>query len=148
MKNKKSINKQAIIFIIIAIIIVILICISEAYKKNTNINKPITGIKEFHLETTGIGYTSYDFTCNKQCSDDKGNELSKEQVNKIIKILNKHKVRKWNGFQKKNDNYWSDASGFKLNIVLDDNSSITASGVMAYPEEYDDFGKEIGEQLK
>ncbi len=137
-KNKKDKNKIFIILLFVVAIIVSLICI--VININGNSNKPITGIKSFHLGITGIAYRSYDFECNDDVCYDDNNEFDKD---KIIKLLNKYHVREWNGFNKNKDSGWADADGFDLKIVLDDNTTINASGMRAYPKRFYNFNTEL-----
>lgn len=141
-KNKK--DKKFIILVLIIAILVGIICIFVNYSGN---RKPITGIKSFHLGVTGIAYKSYDFTCEEKCFDNNGNEISKENVDKIIESLNKRNARDWNGFNKKNSDDWADADGFDLEIILDDNSKIKAHGSRSYPRKYSGFSEDVRKAL-
>ena len=57
-------------------------------------------------------------------------------VSKLESIIEEHKLRKWDGFSK-SDNNVLDGSGFGFYVRYDDRSRISASGYMMYPKGYD-----------
>lgn len=138
-KNSKN-SKLFIIILFVVAIIVSIICIIINIEGNISSSEPITGIKSFHLGITGIAYRTYDFECNDDICYDDGNEFDKD---KIINLLNKYKVREWDGFKKNDNSGWTDADGFDLKIVLDDNSTISASGISKYPKRFYGFRDEL-----
>ena len=142
-KKDDSNNKKILIPVLVIALVLGIVCILFFYGGNKNNTKPIKSIKSFHFSTVGIGLTSYDFTCDDYCYDSDGNELSDETVDKIIIILNEHRVREWNGFNKNNAKGMYDASGFDFEVELDDGTTIKASGSMAYPDSYGNFEEEI-----
>lgn len=69
-------------------------------------------------------------------------EISKEDMQKIEEILNKHKVYKWDGFQK-SDKYVLDGNSFSFWIYFDEDKDIHASGYMMYPDNYGNVESEL-----
>ena len=63
-------------------------------------------------------------------------------ANKIIEILKKYKVNKWNGFDKTDQNVL-DGDSFSLSIVLDEDKFISAHGYMMWPDNYRNVEVEI-----
>lgn len=62
-------------------------------------------------------------------------ELSKEKVLEIENKLNEYHVSRWNKFHKV-DKYVLDGNSFSLNIRMDNNETIEASGYMMWPVNY------------
>ena len=61
----------------------------------------------------------------------------------IQEIIRKYNIKKWNGFNKSNDDVL-DGHGFSLFVRYDD-YEIKAEGYMKYPKNYMDFQEEIKE---
>ena len=73
-------------------------------------------------------------------------ELDKKTMNKIIDILNKYDVVNWDGFNE-TDNNVLDGNSFHMNLTIQDNKNISASGYMMYPDNYKYVKKELDEIL-
>ena len=115
--------------------------------------KDIEDIKKFNFRYTS-GYmmnsdTSYEITCDDKCilelkpiyvaeEDKLSIELTKEEIDSLIKIINDNKVTKWDGFHK-SDKYVLDGDTFSLTIYTKDDREISASGYMMYPKNYSSF---------
>lgn len=142
---------------IITITIILLVIGTGLTINSLKKGKKIDNIKEFeYYYTNGTAYNSdvlYFIKCNDKCSvtikktgisreNAKTIELPKEKIKNIENILNKYDVGKWNGFNK-NDNSALDGDSFTLNIYLNDNSSINASGYMKWPKNYNKVKKEL-----
>lgn len=62
-------------------------------------------------------------------------ELSKDKIQEIINKLNEYHVSRWNGFHKSDRNVL-DGDSFSLNIRINQDESIEASGYMMWPNNY------------
>lgn len=142
--------KKKVAFIILIILIILLvgvICMFIFGQKK----KEITSITKLHLSYSN-GYmmdanTIYDIdkkddkyfvTIKPHLIPEEESqtvEIDKKTINKIIEILNKNKVYKWNGF-KKSDKYVLDGDSFSFWLYMDDGSDIHASGYMMWPDNY------------
>lgn len=72
---------------------------------------------------------------------------NKEFVKELESILKKHKVENWNGFHQTAKDVL-DGSSFFLEIEMEDNNQISASGYMKWPKGYGETIKEIKELFK
>lgn len=68
--------------------------------------------------------------------------LSDEKMQEIVDILNKYKVSKWDGFRKTDKNVL-DGDSFYLSIGYGEDKSISASGYMKWPDNYDEVRDEL-----
>ena len=73
-------------------------------------------------------------------------ELSKEEVNTVIKKLNEYKIISWNGFRK-TDKYVLDGNSFSMYIIYDGDKTISASGYMMWPNNYRNVRDYLDEKL-
>ena len=118
----------------------------------------ITKIKSFYMTYTN-GYAMNSYTRYKlKIEDDKyiaeikpygipeeellEIEVDKSIMDKIVEVLKKYEVRKWNGFDK-TDKDVLDGDSFSLSVGLEDNKSISASGYMMWPNNYRNVENEI-----
>lgn len=140
--------KKKVLFILI-ILIVVLIGVIIMFKINKT--KKIESIKYLNFGySTGTmmnAYVSYnlEFKDNKYKASIKPNLVSdedkkitvmtKKNVEKIIDILNKYEVYKWDGFKKSDPNVL-DGDSFNLAVRYNDDKSISASGYMMWPKNY------------
>ena len=67
--------------------------------------------------------------------------VDKSVSDKVVEVLNKYNVSKWDGFDG-NDELVLDGDSFSMYITLTDGKSISANGYMEWPENY---GKVKGE---
>ena len=146
-------KKIIILIIIILLIIIGIINISKLKNKNK-----ISDIKSLHFGyTTGTminSSVSYDlnYKDNKYIAIIKPNNISEEEaitteisskdIEKIIEILKKYNVQKWNGFNK-HDPDVLDGNSFSISIYFKNNDSIIASGYMMYPNNYREVKEEF-----
>ena len=122
--------------------------------------KEITSIKSMHLSYSNgwsaYSYTRYDLEKKDDgyyveikpygYSDDEMQEvkLSKKDINKIIEVLNKYNVVKWNGFHK-SDQGVLDGDSFSFSLHTEDDIDVSASGYMRWPDNYRNVRDELGE---
>lgn len=122
--------------------------------------KEITSIKSMHLSYSNgwsaYSYTRYDLEKRDDgyyveikpygYSDDEMQEvkLSKKDINKIIEVLNKYNVVKWNGFHK-SDQGVLDGDSFSFSLHTEDDIDVSASGYMRWPDNYRNVRDELGE---
>lgn len=74
--------------------------------------------------------------------DKKITVMTKKDVEKIIEILDKYEVYKWDGFKKSNPNVL-DGDSFNLSVRYNDDKSIFASGYMMWPKNYREVQGEL-----
>ena len=122
--------------------------------------KEITSIKSMHLSYSNgwsaYSYTRYDLEKKDDgyyveikpygYSDDEMQEvkLSKKDINKIIEVLNKYNVVKWNCFHK-SDQGVLDGDSFSFSLHTEDDIDVSASGYMRWPDNYRNVRDELGE---
>lgn len=122
--------------------------------------KEITSIKSMHLSYSNgwsaYSYTRYDLEKKDDgyyveikpygYSDDEMQEvkLSKKDINKIIEVLNKYNVVKWDGFHK-SDQGVLDGDSFSFSLHTEDDIDVSASGYMRWPDNYRNVRDELGE---
>ena len=68
--------------------------------------------------------------------------MTKKDVKRIIDILNKYTVYKWDGFRKSDHNVL-DGDSFNLTVRYNDDKSISASGYMMWPKNYREVQGEL-----
>lgn len=73
-------------------------------------------------------------------------EVDDKTVKKIIDLLNKYEVRKWDGFNK-SDKYVLDGDSFSFWVYMEDGTDIHASGYMKWPNNYGEVKSELDELL-
>ncbi|MDF2905343.1 MAG: hypothetical protein K0R34_664 [Herbinix sp.] len=140
--------------LIVAIVILLLIIggifISRNKPEDSN-SKNITSFKYSFGSFTG-GY--YDYEINQDGNQyifvvtggngvdlDINETIDQSVLEDIQEIIQKYKVKKWNGFNKSDDDI-SDGHSFSLLVRYDD-YEIKAEGYMKYPRKYMDFQNEI-----
>ena len=69
-------------------------------------------------------------------------DISEEEIEKILEILNKYDVKKWDGFRKSDKNVL-DGDSFSFSARFEDGTSISASGYVSYPTNYSNVKKEL-----
>ena len=122
--------------------------------------KEITSIKSMHLSYSNgwsaYSYTRYDLEKKDDgyyveikpygYSDDEMQDvkLSKKDINKIIEVLNKYNVVKWDGFHK-SDQGVLDGDSFSFSLHTEDDIDVSASGYMRWPDNYRNVRDELGE---
>lgn len=129
--------------------------------KKENDSKGITELSKLDFNySTGThvnAWVSYNINCVDKCiltikpnniaeEDKQEVELYKKTMNKIIDILNKYDVVNWDGFNK-TDNNVLDGNNFHINLTIQDNKNVSASGYMMYPDNYKDVKKELDKIL-
>lgn len=149
--------KKRIGLIILFILIIALIGVISMYIFNGK-KKEISSINKLHLSYSN-GYmmdanTIYDIEKKEDkyfvtikphlIPEEKSQtvELDKKTINKIIDILNKNEVYKWDGFNK-SDKYVLDGDSFSFWVYMEDGKEIHASGYMKWPENYGNVRDEL-----
>lgn len=149
--------KKEIFGVIICVIIILIIVISIWVLYLHPKNKTISDIKKlsFHY-TDGYAmnaYVDYELICDDTCSlkyklngvpeeDAKTVDFPKEYVSKIIDVLNKYNVSRWDGFDRNAKNVL-DGDSFSFKVEIDAENSIYASGYMLWPKHYREVKKEL-----
>ena len=145
MKNKK------IIYVILGVLAIFVVFF--AYKENRY--KPINGIKYFEYSYFGGWVTKdnvyYKVECNDKCkanirtaeSETKEVTLDDETVDGLVELLNKYRVSKWDGYNRRSSS--TDLAGFNLTINTNDNKDIKASGYGYFPKNHERFKEELNE---
>ncbi len=74
-------------------------------------------------------------------------EGSQELYESINSLIDKYKVVEWNGFDEDNPEV-QDGTFFSLEIVLENDETVTAQGYMVFPEHYNEFVSEFTHLFK
>ena len=155
--------KGLIWFIVILLIIFVIMYVIYLIKKDKGDNTPVVNeikdIKEIDYSYS-VGYAmnayyKYDLLCEDKCTikikpngypeeDTKEYEVDDESINKIIDILKKYEVYKWDGYSKSDKNVL-DGDSFTFIVRFKDGSSIHASGYMMWPDNYRNVKNELEE---
>lgn len=69
-------------------------------------------------------------------------EVDDNTIDKIINILKKYHVERWNGFNKSNK-YVLDGNSFNFYVRMKNDDSISASGYMKWPKNYRNVKEEL-----
>ena len=146
--------KKKVLFIILIILLVIGVIVMFRIKKPKNIETIKYLNFGYSTGTMMNSYVSYnlEFKDNKykvsikpnmvSDEDKKITVMTKKDIEKIIDILNKYEVYKWDGFKKSNPNVL-DGDSFNLTIKYNDDKSISASGYMMWPKNYREVQGEL-----
>ena len=141
--------KKRFLFIIVFIICMIVF--------NSNNKIVINKFSYFHFSySTGYAINSqviYEIKCDDKCIatikpdgvDEENStkvELNDNDINKLISILKKYKVNKWNGFKKFNKHVM-DGNSFSLYMKMNNDDYISAIGYMKWPKNYNDVKSEL-----
>ena len=119
-------------------------------KEKNNEEKKIDNIKYFSFSYSD-GYevdsnVYYSIDCKDKCvatvkplyvshEDEKEYIVDNEFIDKVIELLNKYEVIKWNGFDKSDINVL-DGDSFSFSIITNENEEIKAHGYMLWPKNY------------
>ena len=145
------------IFIILGVIVLI-VKISDDNNIFISPSK-IHGIQSlrYAYSTGNMVYSSviYEMKCNdnNKCTifikpsgtperDAKTYDMTDEDVKKVIEVLNKYEVLKWDGF-KKRDSMVLDGNSFSFNLKTSDKKEVIASGYMKWPKNYFEVRDEL-----
>ena len=144
--------------IILLVIYVVVVILSSFLKKDEKINKlnslRFTYSTGYHINAYVIyeislvegKYSASIKPTDLPDEDKKEYELSKEEVNTVIKKLNEYKIISWNGFRK-TDKYVLDGNSFSMYIIYDGDKTISASGYMMWPNNYRNVRDYLDEKL-
>lgn len=154
--------------IIVIITLVAFIYVKTKYNQKNKKDEPkkITELTRLDFGyTTGTyiyGNISYEINCEDKCilsikpdtipdEEKQEVEIDKKTINKVIDILNKYEVTKWDGWKKSDPNVL-DGSDFHMYLTIQDNKTISASGYMMFPKNYgkvqDELDKLLGSYYK
>ena len=146
--------KKKVLFIILIILLVIGVIVMFRIKKPKNIETIKYLNFGYSTGTMVNSYVSYNIEYkdgeykvsikpNMVSDEDKKiTVMTKKDVERIIEILNKYEVYKWDGF-KKSDPYVLDGDSFNLSVRYNDDKSISASGYMMWPKNYREVQGEL-----
>lgn len=147
-------NKTVIIIMICISILLFLLLVSIIIFNKRN-SREVRKLIKFHYNYYGGMSTkynvNYDIECSNKCIGNiktKNNNyldinINDDTINKLINIINKNYIYKWNGFDKSLNA--TDGSGFNLQIVCDDNRKINAKGYMKFPKNHKILKEELNE---
>ncbi len=110
-----------------------------------NIDRGLGGYCTYSIETEEKVIFSKE--CVGIVDADIKKEIDEYHLDEIKKIINEHKIYKWNGFDRYNK-YVLDGSGFSLNIYYKNGKSIIAHGYMSYPNNYHENSKHLLDYLE
>ena len=144
-----------IVFVAILLLVLILMAIRLF---NHSVDVVVSDIKHMRFHYTK-GYAmnadvSYEIECSDgECiltykpygideNDAKKKKLDSETVKKIENILTKYEVARWDGFDKSAKDVL-DGDSFSFSLTMKDDSSISASGYMKWPENYGNVRNEL-----
>ena len=151
---------KKVLYIIIPIIILLtllLIIFIRPTAKDKEELKIIKSIKHFSFYySQGYSINSdirYYIDCNDTCiakvkpygidnEDIKEVEVDNNFINKLVEILNKYEVIKWDGFDRVAKDVL-DGDSFSLNLDANDDIRVNASGYMLWPDNYRIVREEI-----
>ncbi len=68
--------------------------------------------------------------------------IEEKDINRIISILKKYNISKWNGFNKVDKNVL-DGNSFSFYLRMQNDTTIEASGYMKWPEDYGKVKSEL-----
>ena len=149
--------KYVILGIVILGIIIVLTVIMRKGEWKMNEEVKIGSIKNFHyFYTKGYAMNAdvfYDLECDKECiaTIKKYGESQEDAIKKTVdsdfvkqveEILEKYEVGQWNNFHKTDKNVL-DGDSFSMSITFQDDTSISASGYMRYPNNYSSVKNEL-----
>lgn len=144
MKTKSVVLIVIFVFLFVGLLIYFLHDNKEV--KNMNI-KSISYLRFFYTQGYAINSdVSYEINCDDKHtvkikpygkSEEEAIELviDANTLNKIMDVLNKYKVVKWDGFNK-SDRDVLDGDSFSFTLTYNDGINIYASGYMSWPENY------------
>ena len=144
-----------ILFILLVIVAVTLIVFVFMKKKKVEVNSLNIKFMHFSYSTSTMmnGNVIYEinYKDDKYIASIKPNnkseeekleiELSKDNLEKIVNVLDEYDVASWNKFSKRDQNVL-DGNGFSFSLRTQDGKEIVASGYMKWPTNY---GKVQGE---
>ena len=147
-------------YIICGIVVLVLIGIGLfVFLGKKDDKTELKDLKSLRLYYTG-GYAAYAYTIYEIEYNDKYTitikpygvpdeetktyDMSEEEIQKILDILNKYNVKKWDGFNK-NDKDVLDGDSFSFSAKFGDGTSISAHGYMMYPDNYGNVKNELVE---
>ena len=118
----------------------------------------ISNIKSFYFTYTNgymiNSYTRYQIVIEeekyiakikpygKSEDEEKEIEINQDFIEKIVTILKKYEVTKWDGFNK-SDHDVMDGDSFSISITMINDKSINASGYMKWPNNFRNVRDEI-----
>lgn len=154
--------KDKILWIIIALITLIVLGVILVFTAKKTTVSSIESLKSMHLSYSN-GYSAYAYTRYDLYKKDDGYYLDikpygvpeddvqtvkadEETVKKVLEVLNKYNVSKWDGFHK-SDKYVLDGDSFSFSLYTEDDKNISASGYMEWPDNYSDVKQGIDDLL-
>ena len=143
--------------VIIIVVVLIFVCGYFIFFNKNKITISSSNLKNFYFGYTNGYHINADINYalfikdNKNIVSIKPDGINKEDkleievdnifIERLVEIINKYQVYKWNGFEKYNKNVL-DGNSFILNIHTNE-GDIDATGYMAWPEKY----REVREEL-
>ena len=151
--------KYVVIIILVLLTISLVILLLCNKKKEEEKIESISSLSFFY--TNGYAINSdirYELDCKDKCiaiikpygeseEDSIEVEVNKDILNKIIDVLNKYNVLKWNGFSG-SDKYVLDGDSFSIHFTYNDEKRVSASGYMMWPDNYREVKDELDSIFK
>ena len=146
------------IFILFIFLIIVFLVVFFMFKGVFN-KKEINSIKELAYDFSDgrsmFGKVSYHLICNDKCilsskldgyPDDElfEVEMNREDVDKILKLLQENRAGSWDGFNKA-DSRVLDGKSYNFKVFTQDNQTVSVHGYMAYPRRFNETIKQIVE---
>ena len=135
----------------LVLLIGLLLIVGCGKKEEEKFDGKIISFSYSYSSTKGI-YRDYKIQSNNQDTEiySYGNDtttynvkknVDKKYIEELEKIVEKYKVKEWNGFNKQED--VDEGLSFSLEIGFTDGKNLYATGFEIYPEGYEDFQKEF-----
>ena len=147
-------KKYLVLFGIIVLLIgllVLFICNKKAEKEKI---ETINSFSFFYTNGYAINTdTRYEIDCKDRCvaiikqygkSEEETVEvdINNDTLDKVIDLLNKYDVIKWDGFSE-SDQYVLDGDSFSMHFTYNIDKRVSASGYMAWPDNYTEVRDEL-----
>lgn len=138
--------KYVVIILVVLLILGLLIFILCNKKEKEKIES-ISSLSFFYTNGYAINTdTRYEIDCKDKCiaiikqygkseEETVEVEIDSNTMNKIIDLLNKYDVIKWDGFSK-SDHGVLDGDSFSMHFTYNDEKRVSASGYMMWPKNY------------
>ena len=153
---KKNCVIIGVLIVLIVSILILLLCNKKEKKENI---EDIVSFSFFYTKGYAINSdVRYELDCKDKCiaiikqygkSEEESVEveIDSDILNKIIDVLNKYDVIKWDGFHK-NDKGVLDGDSFSLHFTYNQEKKVSASGYMMWPENYSEVRNELDNIFK
>lgn len=148
--------------VLIGIILLLVLGVLFILVHNKKVKEKIESISSFSFfYTNGYAINSdirYEIDCKKECiaiikqygkdEDEKVEaKIDDETLNKIVEVLNRFDVLKWDRFSKSDKNVL-DGDSFSMHFTYNDGKRVSANGYMVWPANYRNVRDELDNIFK